>query len=378
MVTLDSHKETQMGVKLFEPLAIGSMTLTNRISVAPMCQYSAIDGTMTDWHVQHLGSLALSGAAMLVIEATGVTAQGRISPGCTGLYSDANEAAMKRVIDFVRTISKIRLGVQLAHAGRKASAQRPWEGRGALSAQDGAWETIAPSAIALAPGWPTPVALDRAGMERVRDAFVAAAQRAARIGFDFVELHSTHGYLFSEFLSPLANTRSDDYGGSLANRMRFPLEVFSAIRNAWPHAKSIGAKISGTDFADGGWTPADAVVYARELKKLGCDYVTVSGGGVVLDARVPTGPGYQVQYAEQVRRETDITTGAVGLISEPRQAEEIVASGQADFVSLARAMLFDPRWPWHAALALGADIEYPPQYARVHPKVWPPGREWTV
>ncbi|HET7157729.1 MAG TPA: oxidoreductase, partial [Burkholderiales bacterium] len=297
-----------MSTKLFEPLNIGSMTLANRISIAPMCQYSAIDGSMTDWHVQHLGSLALSGAALLVIEATGVTAQGRISPGCTGLYSDANEAAMKRVIDFVRTISPIRIGVQLAHAGRKASAQRPWEGRGALSAQAGAWETIAPSAIALAPGWPTPTALDRAAMGRVRDAFVAAAQRAARIGFHFVELHSTHGYLLSEFLSPLANKRNDEYGGSLANRMRFPLEVFSALRNAWPHDKPIGAKISGTDFAEGGWTPQDAVAYARELKKLGCDYVTVSGGGVVLDAQVPTSPGYQVPYAVEVRRESGIVT----------------------------------------------------------------------
>ncbi|MES2564705.1 MAG: NADH:flavin oxidoreductase/NADH oxidase [Pseudomonadota bacterium] len=364
-----------MGVKLFEPLAIGRMTLANRISIAPMCQYSAIDGTMTDWHVQHLGSLALSGAAMLVIEATGVTAQGRISAGCTGLYSDANEAAMKRVIDFVRTISPIRLGVQLAHAGRKASAQRPWEGRGALTAQDGAWETIAPSAIALAPGWPTPVALDRTGMERVLNAFVAAAQRAARIGLDFVELHSTHGYLLSEFLSPLSNKRSDEYGGRLENRMRFPLEVFSAVRNAWPQDKPIGAKISGTDFADGGWMPEDAQVYAGALKKLGCDYVTVSGGGVVLHAQVPTGPGYQVTYAGQVRRETGIVTGAVGLISDPQHAEEIVASGKADFVSLARAMLFDPRWPWRAAAVLGAEIEYPPQYARVQPHAWPPARE---
>jgi 2,4-dienoyl-CoA reductase-like NADH-dependent reductase (Old Yellow Enzyme family) len=366
-----------MSSKLFEPLAVGPMALTNRIAVAAMCQYSAVDGSMTDWHLQHLGSLSLSGAAMLAIEATGVTAQGRITHGCTGLYSDENEASIKRVVGFVRTISPMRIGVQLAHAGRKASAQRPWEGRGALGPVD-AWQTVAPSAIPLAPGWPTPIALDRAAMNGVRDAFVASAKRAARIGLDFVELHSTHGYLLSEFLSPLSNKRDDEYGGSLENRMRYPLEIVRAVRETWPRHKALGAKISGTDFAEGGWTPDDAVIYARELKALGCDYVTVSGGGVVLDAKVPTGPGYQVPYAERVKRESDITTGAVGLISDAQQAEDIVASGKADFVALARAMLFDPRWPWHAAVALGADIKYPVQYERAHPKAWPPGREWKV
>jgi 2,4-dienoyl-CoA reductase-like NADH-dependent reductase (Old Yellow Enzyme family) len=367
-----------MGSTLFTPLAAGPIELANRITVAAMCQYSAVDGSMTDWHMQHLGSLCLSGASLLMIEATGVTPEGRITHGCTGLYSDENEAAMKRVIDFIRTVSEIRIGVQIGHAGRKASAQRPWEGRGALGAADGAWQTIAPSAIALAPGWPTPVALDRAGMNRVRDAFVASARRAMRMGLDVVELHSTHGYLLSEFLSPLSNKREDEYGGTLENRMRFPLEVARAVRDAWPRDKGLGAKISGTDFADGGWTGDDAVRYARELKALDCDYVTVSGGGVVLDAKVPAGPGYQVPYAERVRRESGITTGAVGLITEACQAEEIVASGRADFVSIARAMLFDPRWPWHAAVALGADIKYPPPYERVHPKLWPPGREWKV
>lgn len=361
-----------MSSRLFTPFSIGRMELPNRITVAPMCQYSAVDGSMTDWHLMHLGTLALSGAAMLPIEATGVTAEGRISLGCTGLYSDANEAAMKRVVEFLRSISPIRIGVQLAHAGRKASAERPWEGRGALKPGQGAWETVAPSAIALAAGWHTPVALDRSGMDGVRDAFVAAAHRAARIGLDFIELHSTHGYLLSEFLSPLANRRTDEYGGSLGNRMRFPLEVFRALRDAWPREKPIGAKIGGTDFAPGGWTTDEAVAYARELKRLGCAYVTVSGGGVVLDAKVPVGPGYQLPYAERVRRETGIATGTVGLITDPRHAEEIVADGKADFVSLARAMLFDPRWPWHAAVALGADLKYPPQYERCHPKAWPP------
>ena len=211
-------------------------------------------------------------------------------------------------------------------------------------------------------------------MDAVRDAFTAAARRADRLGFDFIELHSTHGYLLSTFLSPLSNRREDEYGGSLENRMRFPLEVFAALREAWPASKPVGAKIGGTDFAPGGWTPDEAVVYARELKRLGCDYVTVSGGGVVLDAKVPVGPGYQVPYAERVRRETGITTGSVGLITTPQQAEEIVQSGKADFVSLARAMLADPRWPWHAALALNADVRYPPQYERAHPKAWPGAR----
>jgi 2,4-dienoyl-CoA reductase-like NADH-dependent reductase (Old Yellow Enzyme family) len=359
-----------MASKLFTPFSIGKLELANRITIAPMCQYSAINGSMSDWHMQHLGNLALSGASLLIVEATGVAPEGRITRNCTGLYSDENEAAMARVVKFVRSISAIRIGVQLAHAGRKASTQRPWEGRGFLSNGEGAWQTVAPSAIAFAPGWPLPKALTRSEMEAVRQAFVAAARRAARIGFDMIELHSTHGYLLSEFLSPLANNREDEYGGSLQNRMRFPLEVFRALRDAWD--KPLGAKISGTDFAEGGWTPDDAVTYAAELKKLGCDYVTVSGGGLVPDAKVPTGPGYQVPFAERVKRETGITTGAIGLISDPKQAEDIVASGKVDFVSLARAMLFNPRWPWHAAIVLGGDVKYPPQYERAAPKAWPP------
>ena len=364
--------------KLFTPITIGRTELSNRVTIAAMCQYSAVDGSRTDWHMQHLANLALSGAAMLPIEATGVLPEGRITRWCTGLYSNENEASMKRVVDFVRTISPIAIGVQLNHAGRKASAHRPWEGRGPLALNEGAWTVYAPSAVPLADGWPTPVALDRAGLERVKAAFASAAKRAARIGLDFVELHSTHGYLLSEFLSPLANRRDDEYGGSLENRMRFPLEVFRAVREAFPSVKPVGAKISGTDFAPGGWTVEDAVVYARELEKLGCAYVTVSGGGVVLDAKVPVSPGYQVPYAERVRRDVGIVTGSVGLIASARHAEEIVASGKADFVALARGMLFDPRWPWHAALELGADVKYPPQYERANPKVWPGVESWKA
>ncbi len=354
------------------PLRIGELELANRIAIAPMCQYSAIDGTMTDWHLMHLGTLALSGAGMLTIEATGVTPEGRITPQCVGLYSDANEAAIKRVVDFCRGISPIRIGIQLGHAGRKASSQRPWEGRGALQPGQGAWETVAPSALSLAANWPTPHALALREMASIKQSFVAAVQRSAHIGLDYIELHSTHGYLLAEFLSPLANRRSDDYGGSLENRMRFPLEVFGAMREAWPANKPLGAKITGSDFAEGGWTPDEAVVYARELKKLGCDYVTVSGGGTVLDAKIPLGPGYQVPFAEKVRKETGITTGAIGLIADAQQAEQILAGGKADFIALARAMLFDPRWPWHAAVALGEAIDYPPQYERSSPRAWPP------
>ncbi len=363
-----------MTAQLFTLFTIGGRQLANRITIAPMCQYSAIDGTMTDWHLMHLGSLAISGASMLVIEATGVTAAGRITPQCVGLYSDANEAAMQRVVNYVRSISDILLGVQIGHAGRKASTYRPWQGHGFLQPDDGAWATLAPSAVPLAAGWPVPHAMSQADMQQLTRDFVQAAQRAARIGLDFIEIHSTHGYLLSEFLSPLSNRRDDEYGGSLENRMRYPLEVFRAVRAVFPADREVGAKISGTDFADGGFTPDEAVAYARALKAEGCAYVTVSGGGLVLDAKIPVAPGYQVPFAERVKKETGITTGAVGLITDPRQAEAIIAGGQADFISLARAMLFNPRWPQHAAVALGAELPYAPQYERAAPKVWRPGR----
>lgn len=363
-----------MTAQLFTPFTIGNRQLANRITIAPMCQYSAIKGSMTDWHLMHLGSLAISGASMLVIEMTAVTPAGHITPYCVGLYSDANETAMKRVVDYVRSISPVMLGVQLAHAGRKGSAHRPWQGHGFLKPDEGAWQTEAPSAVPLAAGWPVPHAMSNADMQQLTRDFVQAAQRAARVGLDFIEVHSTHGYLLSEFLSPLSNRRDDEYGGSLENRMRYPLEVFRAVRAAFPADRAVGAKISGTDFADGGFTPDEAVAYARALKAAGCAYVTVSGGGLVLDAKIPVAPGYQVPFAERVKKETGITTGAVGLITDPQQAEAIIADGQADFVSLARVMLFNPRWPQHAAVVLGAELPYAPQYERAAPKVWRPGR----
>jgi 2,4-dienoyl-CoA reductase-like NADH-dependent reductase (Old Yellow Enzyme family) len=363
-----------MESKLFTPFSIGQLELANRITVSPMCQYSAVDGSMTDWHLMHLGNLSLSGAGLLILEATHVTSEGRITHHCSGLYSDDNEAALARVVRFCRGISPIRIGIQLAHAGRKGSAQRPWEGRGPLTPAERPWQTVAPSALPLAPGWPVPHALDQSGMEAVKRAFVDATRRADRVGFDLVELHSAHGYLLNNFLSPLSNRRDDEYGGSLANRMRFPLEVFAAVRAAWPAHKPLGARIPGSDYVADAWGPGDAVAYARELERRGCDYVTVSGGGVVLDAKVPARAGYQVPFADQVKCEAGIVCGAVGLISDPQQAEAIIARGAADFVALARAFLFNPRWPWHAAIALGAEIKYPPQYERCAPGAWPPGR----
>jgi 2,4-dienoyl-CoA reductase-like NADH-dependent reductase (Old Yellow Enzyme family) len=361
--------------RLFSPLRLGGIEIGNRVTVSPMCQYSAIDGTANDWHLQHLMSLSLSGAGLLTLEATHVSAEGRITHGCAGLWSDANAAALERIVNSCRSVSPIKIGIQLAHAGRKGSAQRPWEGRGALSAAEDPWETFAPSAIPLAPGWHTPQALDRAGMARIREAFAASAKRALDIGFDLVELHSAHGYLLNEFLSPLANRRDDEYGGSLENRMRFPLEVFEAVRAVWPQERALGARIPGTDYVPGAWEPSDAIAYARALKARGCDFVTVSGGGVVLDAKVPVGPGYQVPFAAAVRREVGIVTGAVGLITAAAQAEKILTDDQADYVAIARAFLFNPRWAWHAAIELGDEIKFAVQYERCHPRAWPPAAQ---
>lgn len=365
-----------MTSRLFSPMRIGPLEVSNRIMVAPMCQYSAVNGTMTDWHLMHLGNLALSGAGMLVIEATGVTPEGRITPGCTGLYSNENEHALRRIVRFLRDNSPIRIGLQLGHAGRKASTHVKLGGKdGPLNDDEGAWPTVAASAIPFAKGWHTPAVVDRSGMDRIRDAFIAAAQRAARAGVEFIEFHCAHGFLMSGFLSSLSNRRTDIYGGSLDNRMRFPLEVFRALRSAWPSDKPIGAKINGSDFAEGGITPDEAVIYSRALRESGCDYVVLSGGGGVPQAKVDAVPGYQVPFAEQVKRETGITTGAVGMIVDPHHADSIVAQGKADFVAVARAMLFNPRWACHAAIALGTDTACVPQYNRAHPTAWPPATQ---
>jgi 2,4-dienoyl-CoA reductase-like NADH-dependent reductase (Old Yellow Enzyme family) len=360
-----------MTAKLFTPITLGGVTLPNRIVVAPMCQYSADDGCMSDWHMAHLGSLACSGAGLLMVEASGVTREGRISHGCTGLYSDHNAAAMKRVLDACRRISRSPIGIQLAHAGRKASTQVPWLGGKPLAAGESPWPTVAPSALTFGEGWPVPHVLSTAEIQSLVEAFVAAARRAAAIGFDVAEIHSAHGYLVHQFLSPLANQRNDRYGGSLENRMRFGLEVARAVRTVWPGERALGARITASDWAEGGFGPADAVVYARELKAAGLDYVCVSSGGLVAHQRIKVEPGYQVGFAEKIKRAVPIAVRAVGMIAEPGQAESILASGQADMVALARGLLDDPRWVWHAAERLGAAIEYPPQYARSHPSLWP-------
>ncbi|WGR99119.1 NADH:flavin oxidoreductase/NADH oxidase [Bradyrhizobium sp. ISRA443] len=352
---------------LFTPIELRGLKLPNRIMVSPMCQYSAVDGSATDWHFTHINMLALSGAAMFCIEATHVEEIGRITPACLGLYSDANEAALKPILASVRKHSKAAVAMQLAHAGRKASSRRPWEGGQLIPIAEGGWQTVGPSAVPHKDGEAPPLALDEAGLKRIRDAFVAAARRAERLGIEALELHSAHGYLLHQFLSPIANKRTDQYGGSLENRMRFPLEVFDAVRAAFPDRKPVGVRLSATDWVEGGWDVAQTIAYARELQKRGVDWVDVSSGGVSPLQKIPLAPGYQVPAAQAVREATGVATMAVGLIAEAKQAEEIVASGKADMVALARAMLYDPRWGWHAAAELGGEVSAPPQYWRSQP-----------
>ncbi|BCT93231.1 oxidoreductase [Lysobacter helvus] len=354
---------------LFKPLDVRNLHLSNRIVIAPMCQYSAVDGCMTDWHLVHLGHLALSGAALLTIEATAVLPEGRISWADVGLYDDTTEAAMRRVVEGVRACSDMPLALQLAHAGRKASTEVPWEGGAPLSPDDPhGWQVQAPSAIPFHDDAPVPEALDAAGMERIREAFGAAAARAARLGLDAVQVHGAHGYLLHQFLSPLSNKRTDAYGGSLENRMRFPLEVFEAVRAAFPADRAVTMRVSGTDWVDGGWDVSQTIAFARALEARGCDAIHVSSGGVHPAQRIPVAPGYQVPLARAVKQAIDIPVVAVGLITEPAHADAIIANGDADIVALARAMLYDPRWPWHAAAALGARVHAPKQYLRCQPR----------
>jgi 2,4-dienoyl-CoA reductase-like NADH-dependent reductase (Old Yellow Enzyme family) len=352
---------------LFSPITLRGLTLRNRIMVAPMCQYSADDGAANDWHFTHINSLALSGAANFCIEATHVEAIGRITPGCLGLYNDACEAALKPILASVRKRSKTAVTMQLAHAGRKASSQRPWEGGQLIPLSEGGWQAEGPSDVPHRPEEAPPRALDAAGLARVRNAFVDAAKRAERLGIDAIELHSAHGYLLHQFLSPISNRRTDQYGGSLQNRMRYPLEVFDAVRAAFPERKPVGVRVSCTDWVEGGWDLPQTIELARELKTRGVDWIDASSGGVSPSQKIPLGPGYQVPFAEAIKREVGVTTMAVGLITQPAQAEEIVASGKADMVTLARGMLYDPRWGWHAAAELGGEVTAPPQYWRSQP-----------
>ncbi|APZ97674.1 oxidoreductase [Sphingopyxis sp. QXT-31] len=358
--------------KLFTPMTVGGLALRNRIVIAPMCQYSAVDGCMTDWHLIHLGNLALSGAALLTIEATAVLPEGRISYADVGLWDDATEAAMARTLASVRRWSDMPIAIQLGHAGRKASTEVPWKG-GAQLAPGGpnGWQTEGPSALPFAEGDVPPAELDRDGMARIRDAFAASAIRAARLGIDAVQIHAAHGYLLHQFLSPLSNRRTDDYGGSLENRMRFPIEVFDAVRGAFPADRPVTVRVSGTDWVDGGWTIEETVRFGQELEARGCSAIHVSSGGLDPRQQIPVGPGYQVPLARAVMQAVPMPVVAVGMITDYDQAEAIIASGDADMVALARGILFDPRWPWHAAAHLGAKVSAPPQYLRSQPRDYP-------
>lgn len=355
--------------QLFQPLDVGGLNLANRIVIAPMCQYSAVDGCMTDWHLIHLGHLALSGAALLTIEATAVVPEGRISYGDVGLWDDATEAAMASTLETVRRHSDMPIAIQLAHAGRKASTEVPWKGGAQIAPADpGGWPTEAPSALPFTPGDYAPLALDRDGMVRIREAFAASARRAARIGIDAVQIHAAHGYLLHQFLSPLSNRREDEYGGSLENRMRFPLEVFEAVRAAFPAEKPVSARVSGTDWVAGGWDVEQTVAFAQALEARGCAAIHVSSGGLDPAQQIPVGPSYQVPLARAVKHAVGIPVVAVGLITDFEQAEAIVGTGDADLIALARTILYDPRWPWHAAAHLGARVRAPDQYLRSQPR----------
>lgn len=354
--------------KLFMPATIGSLQLANRIIIAPMCQYSAVDGQMNDWHRIHLGQLALSGAALLTIEATAVLPEGRISHGDVGLWDDATEQAMAGVLESIRKWSPMPIAIQLAHAGRKASSDLPWNGGGQLPASSAlGWQTVAPSAVPFAADHAPPLALDRAAMVAIRDAFADAARRAGRLGLDAVQIHGAHGYLLHQFLSPLSNRRTDEYGGSLANRMRFPLEVFDAVRAAFPAERPVTMRLSATDWVDGGWDLEQTLAFVAALEARGCSCVHISSGGLHIDQKIPVGPGYQVPFARAVKQATTMPVVAVGLITGFDQAEAIVGTGDADFIALARGILYDPRWPWHAAAHLGASVQVPPQYLRSQP-----------
>lgn len=351
--------------KLFESLRLRGVSFRNRIFVSPMCMYSAEEGVPNDWHLVHLGGRAVGGAALVMAEATGVSAEGRISPGDTGIWNGAQVDAFRRITSFVEARGAVP-GLQLAHAGRKASTHVPWKGGRPLAAGEGAWTTLAPSPIAFDAG-PPPREMTPADMDRVAGEFASAARRAVDAGFQAVEVHAAHGYLLHEFLSPLSNRRTDESGGSLENRMRFPLRVIGAVREAFPADRSVFVRISATDWADGGWDLPQSIVFSRCLKELGVDLVDCSSGGLVPYATVALGPGYQVPFAEAIRREAGVPTAAVGMITEPKQAEEILQAGKADVIVMARAFLRDPYWPLHAAKELGVDMEWPVQYGRAKP-----------
>lgn len=353
--------------ELFSPLEIRGIRFKNRIFVSPMCQYSCEDGMPGDWHLVHLGSRAVGGAALVIAEATAVSPEGRISPWDTGMWSDDHVRAFSRITRFVFEQGAVP-GIQLGHAGRKASTDAPWRGGSPIPREEGGWQPLAPSPLPFAEGYPMPREMTREDIEHVVESFARAARRSLQAGFKVVELHMAHGYLLHQFLSPLSNRREDEYGGSFENRVRLPLEVAEAVREIWPEELPLFVRISATDWVEGGWSLEDSVKLSRRLEEIGVDLVDCSSGGVVPNAKIEVRPGYQVPFAEVVRKETGVMTGAVGLITEPEQAEEIVAGGKADAVLLARQLLRDPYWPLHAALELGVDVPWPSQYERAKPR----------
>jgi 2,4-dienoyl-CoA reductase-like NADH-dependent reductase (Old Yellow Enzyme family) len=349
---------------LFSPITFGNITLPNRIGVSPMCEYSSIDGFANDWHLVHLGSRATGGAGLIITEASAVLPEGRITPNDLGIWKDEHIPMLARIVDFLHS-QGVYAAIQLAHAGRKASMNRPWDGERLLSPGEGGWANVAaPSSVGFADTYAKPHELDLAGITEVTQAFTAAAHRSRIAGFDIVELHAAHGYLFHEFLSPLSNHRTDSYGGSFANRIRLLIETTDAVRAAWPAGRALFVRISATDWTDGGWDIDQSVELARVLKQHGVDLIDTSSGGNIAGATIPTGPGYQVPFASRIRREAEIPTAAVGQITSPAQADQIVRNGEADLVLLGRELLRDPYWPLHAAEALNAETPWPPQYLR--------------
>ncbi len=348
---------------VFEPLKIRSLELKNRIVVSPMCEYSSEDGFANDWHLVHLGSRAVGGAALVITEATSVSPEGRISPQDLGIWKDDHIPFLQRITSFIKQQGSIP-GIQLAHAGRKASHHRPWEGGKALAPNEGAWKTVAPSEVPFKEDEPAPESLTREGLEKVKNDFVAATKRALKAGFQVAELHAAHGYLLHEFLSPLSNKRTDEYGGSFENRIRFVVEITEAVRAVWPDELPLFTRISATDWVEGGWTDSDSVALSKVLKTKGVDLIDCSTGGNVPGAKIPTGPLYQLPFSERIKKEAGMLTGAVGLITKAQEIEDIIANGKADVVLLARQLLRDPYFPLHAAKELGVDVRWPSQYLR--------------
>jgi 2,4-dienoyl-CoA reductase-like NADH-dependent reductase (Old Yellow Enzyme family) len=349
---------------LFDPLTIRDLQFSNRVFVSPMCQYSSIDGYANDWHFVHLGSRAVGGAGLVLTEATAVVPEGRISPQDLGIWSDDHIPALRRIVNFIHEQGTVA-GMQLAHAGRKASTRRPWEGSGMVAESEGGWtDVMAPSAIAFGEDYPMPNALTLEGIEEVVAAFAGAARRACAAGFRVIEIHAAHGYLIHEFLSPLSNHRTDVYGGSFENRTRLIREIVAAARSSWPKGAPLFVRISATDWADGGWDLEQSIRLARDLKQLGVDLIDCSSGGTVPHAVIPAAPGYQTPFAQRIRKEAGIMTGAVGLITSPVQAENIIATGEADVILMAREFLRDPYWPLRAARELNQSITWPVQYLR--------------